>query len=171
MLREEYRHASDQQAIMEIKVKKSHAISMDLLNKLSYIDFYVPAAGDAIDARLADFVNSSFFRVELKALFRKLVGGGNYKFGVMNVVLSVGANLYKTEGGATTNLMVSTGKEVMPITDFVEIYLPIQLEETGINPMEDYVTGITYKKLNTAGVKRNSIGKSSPNTRKSTQMR
>jgi chromosome segregation ATPase len=88
VLKQELKQALDYNHQMEAKVKKSNAISVDLLKKLQFVDFYVPVRDDKIENHLAEFINTSFFRVELKSLFRR-EAHGLYSFGTMKVSIMI----------------------------------------------------------------------------------
>jgi hypothetical protein len=44
--------------------------------------------------------------------------------------------------------MVENGSQTMMMNDFVERYLPIELEQSNVNPMDNFVLNITKQRLN-----------------------
>ena len=129
---------------LEERVFKSNKISLDLLEDVKRLQmdvgFYHPMKLDPIDIRLGEFINASPDRAALKVLFIR-DQEGLYSFG------SKKCNV-KIENG----LKVRVGGGYLNIQEFVEQYLPIELEK---------LTGWDYSCIDEA--RKNS----SPNTRKS----
>jgi len=86
--------------------------------ELGYV--YVPVKSDNIDCRLAEYINWSTARPALKSLFTR-ESEGVYQFGSKRCNVKWEIN----------KLMVRVGGGYLKIDEFVEQYLPIELEKLG----------------------------------------
>jgi len=118
---------------MEEKVYKSNKISLDLINQLKIAEMelgyiYVPVKTDAIDCKLAEYINWSTARPALKSLFTR-ESEGVYQFGSKRCNIKIDLN----------KIFVRVGGGYLMIDEFVDQYLPIELEKIG-SKMADYRT-------------------------------
>lgn len=160
---------------MEEKVYKSNKISLDLINQLKIAEMelgfvYVPVRTDNIDCRLAEYINWSTARPALKSLFTR-ESEGVYQFGSKRCNVKWEIN----------KLMVRVGGGYLKIDEFVEQYLPIELEKIG-SKLGDYQANYTgtgasafmgsvIKKSTSPAREASPRRNASPNTRHSTQIR
>ena len=129
--------------------------------ELGYV--YVPVKTDNIDCRLAEYINYSTNRPALKSLFTR-ESEGVYQFGSKRCNVKWEIN----------KLMVRVGGGYLKIDEFVEQYLPIEMDKIG-SKLGDYQTNYvpasvlrqSVSPVKTASPRRTS----SPNTRLSTQIR
>lgn len=112
--------------------------------ELGYI--YTPVKTDAIDCKLAEYINWSTARPALRSLFTR-EHEGVYQFGSKKCTMKLDAK---------DQLMVRVGGGYLNIDEFCDQYLPIELEKIGTS-MAHYRT--TY----VPEVVRNQVRTQSPN--------
>jgi hypothetical protein len=110
---------------MEEKVYKSNKISLDLINQLKIAEMelgyiYVPVKTDAIDVKLAEYINWSTARPALKSLFTR-ESEGVYQFGSKRCNIKIDGN----------KILCRVGGGYLKIEEFVDQYMPIELEKIG----------------------------------------
>ena len=120
---------------MEEKVYKSNKISLELLKQLKdaeveistlqqyivdlkqRIAVYIPMKDDAIDKKLAEFINNYPERSKLKIMFMR-ESEGVYSFGTKRVAVKVEQNAIK----------IRVGGGYLSIDEFLDQYTPVELE-------------------------------------------
>ena len=117
--------AADFNITMEEKVYKSNKISLDLINQLKIAEMelgyiYVPVKTDTIDVKLAEYINWSTARPALKSLFTR-ESEGVYQFGSKRINIKIDGN----------KILCRVGGGYLKIDEFVDQYLPIELEKIG----------------------------------------
>jgi hypothetical protein len=80
-------------------------------------ELYIPVKGDAIDMRLADYINNYPDRSRLKIMFQR-ESEGVYLFGTKRVNIRVDNN----------NINVRVGGGYLSIDEFIEQYTPSEVE-------------------------------------------
>jgi hypothetical protein len=121
--------------LMEEKVYKSNKISLELLKQLkdaemeiqqlqqyiidlkSRIAIYIPVKEDAIDRKLAEFINNYPERSKLKIMFMR-ESSGVYLFGNKRVSVKV----------ENANIKIRVGGGYLSIDEFLDQYTPIELD-------------------------------------------
>jgi hypothetical protein len=163
--------AADFNITMEEKVYKSNKISLDLINQLKIAEMqlgyiYVPVKTDSIDVKLAEYINWSTARPALKSLFTR-ESEGVYQFGTKRVNIKIDSS----------KILVRVGGGYLKIDEFVDQYLPIEMEKIGNKLDNGYYNTVTEavarKSVSPTKVVRESspVRHASPNTRHSTQIR
>ena len=121
---------------MEEKVYKSNKISLQVLKELKdaeveiatlqqyiidlkqRIAVYIPMKNDAIDRRLAEYINNYPERSKLKIMFMR-ESDGVYQFGTKKVMVKVEKD----------NIKIRVGGGFLSIDEFLDQYTPIELEK------------------------------------------
>jgi CYTH domain-containing protein len=120
---------------MEEKVYKSNKISLELLKQLKdaekeigtlqqyivdlkqRIAVYIPIKNDAVDLKLAEFINNYPERSKLKIMFMR-ESEGVYSFGTKKVAVKVEKDSIK----------IRVGGGYLSIDEFLDQYTPVELE-------------------------------------------
>jgi hypothetical protein len=128
--------ASEYMKILEDKVYSANKTSLDLLKQIrdeeeeiahlktyiidlkSRLAIYLPVRDDAIDVKLAEYINNYPDRMKLKILFMR-ESSGVYEFGTKRVQVEVMQNKIK----------VRVGGGYMSIDEFLDQYTPVELEK------------------------------------------
>ena len=132
MLQQKLEEAADFNITMEEKVYKSNKISLDLINQLKIAEMqlgyiYVPVKTDTIDVKLAEYINWSTARPALKSLFTR-ESEGVYQFGSKRVNIKIDSS----------KILVRVGGGYLKIDEFVDQYLPIEMEKIGTKLDQGY---------------------------------
>lgn len=135
MLQRELEKNNDYVLTMEEKVYKSNKISLELLKQLKdaeveiamlqqyivdlkqRIAVYIPMKDDAIDKKLAEFINNYPERSKLKVMFMR-ESEGVYQFGTKRVAVKCEQNSIK----------IRVGGGYLSIDEFLDQYTPVELE-------------------------------------------
>ena len=123
--------ASNYNITMEEKVYKSNRISLDLLKEIKELEIHIrnlefqlgwynPVKGDAIDCRLAEYINAAPERPALISMFVR-ENEGVYRFGTKKTNI-------KVEQGS---IKIRVGGGYLSFDEFVDQYLPIEFEKVG----------------------------------------
>lgn len=173
-IQKDLEQAADFNITMEEKVYKSNKISLDLINQLKIAEMelgyiYTPVKTDAIDCKVAEYINWSTARPALRSLFTR-ENEGVYQFGTKKITIKLDAN---------DRLMARVGGGYLNIDEFVDQYLPLELEKIGTK-MADYRTsyvpeivrqGRTSPSKSKVIRQASPVRNASPNTRMSTSIR
>ena len=131
IMQKDLEEAADYNLSLEEKVYKSNKISLDLVAQLKHmklgLDFfghyykvYDAVKSDPVDIALEEYINWSPYKVPLSNLFAR-ESEGVYTFGSKKTTI-------KVEG---TELKVRVGGGFLSIHEFVQQYLPLELEKLG----------------------------------------
>lgn len=97
----------------EIETLKQYVIDLK-----SRIAVYIPVKGDAVDTRLAEYINNYPDRQKLKIMFMR-ESEGVYEFGSKRVFVKIDKN----------RINVRVGGGYLSIDEFLDQYTPIELEK------------------------------------------
>ena len=118
-------------AEFEIETLKQYIIDLK-----SRIAVYIPVKGDAIDVRLAEYINNFPDRKKLKIMFMR-ESDGVYQFGSKRVTVRVDKN----------KINIRVGGGYLSIDEFLDQYTPIELEKLASqDPLRrmNQVTAVQY---------------------------
>ena len=157
--------ATDYIITMEEKVYKSNKISLELLKQLKdaeveigslqqyiidlkqRIAVYIPMKDDAVDKKLAEYINNYPERSKLKIMFMR-ESDGVYQFGSKRVAVKV-----EKQG-----IKIRVGGGYLSIDEFLDQYTPIELEKLQRNdPLKRFSEKVAIQKtIVNMGVRENS---------------
>jgi hypothetical protein len=130
-MQKDLEEAADYNLSLEEKVYKSNKISLDLLAQVKHLklgldffgQYYQVYKGDkydTIDKALEEYINWSPYKIPLSNLFQK-ESEGVYTFGSKKTTMKY----------ENTELKVRVGGGFLSIHEFVQQYLPLELEKIG----------------------------------------
>jgi hypothetical protein len=130
-MQKDLEEAADYNLSLEEKVYKSNKISLDLLAQVKHLklgldffgQYYQVYKGDkydTIDKALEEYINWSPYKIPLSNLFQKETEGV-YTFGSKKTTMKY----------ENTELKVRVGGGFLSIHEFVQQYLPLELEKIG----------------------------------------
>ena len=135
-MQKELENATDYVLELEEKVYKANKTSLELLKQLKdaeveietlkqyiidlkqRIAVYIPVKEDAIDKKLAEFINNYPERSKLKIMFMRETEGV-YQFGSKRVAVKVEKD----------NIKIRVGGGHLSIDEFLDQYTPVELEK------------------------------------------
>jgi hypothetical protein len=135
-LQKELENATDYILELEEKVYKANKTSLELLKQLKdaeveietlkqyiidlkqRIAVYIPVKEDAVDKKLAEFINNYPERSKLKIMFMR-ESDGVYQFGTKRVAVKVEKD----------NIKIRVGGGYLSIDEFLDQYTPVELEK------------------------------------------
>lgn len=131
LMQKDLEEAADYNLSLEEKVYKSNKISLDLLAQVKHLklgldffgQYYQVYKGDkydTIDKALEEYINWSPYKIPLSNLFQK-ESEGVYTFGSKKTTMKY----------ENTELKVRVGGGFLSIHEFVQQYLPLELEKIG----------------------------------------
>ena len=164
-IQSELDQATDYIITMEEKVYKSNKISLELLKQLKdaeveigslqqyiidlkqRIAVYIPMKDDAVDKKLAEYINNYPERSKLKIMFMR-ESDGVYQFGSKRVAVKV-----EKQG-----IKIRVGGGYLSIDEFLDQYTPIELEKLQRNdPLKRFSEKVAIQKtIVNMGVRENS---------------
>ena len=101
--------------MLEIEVESLKAY---ILNMKSRIAIYIPVKTDAVDTKLAEYINNYPERKKLKIMFMR-ESEGVYEFGSRKVMVKVAAG----------KIQIKVGGGFLSIDEFLDQYTPSELEK------------------------------------------
>ena len=147
--------ATDYMAILEDKVFKSNKTSLELLSNLrdrevevetlkayiidlkARIAVYIPVKDDAIDRKLAEYINNYPDRQKLKIMFMRETEGV-YEFGSKRVYVKVEKD----------KIRIKVGGGFMSIDEFLDQYTPTELQKLERrDPLKRFTEKVAVQKV------------------------
>jgi hypothetical protein len=170
-LQKELENATDYVLELEEKVYKANKTSLELLKQLKdaeveietlkqyiidlkqRIAVYIPVKEDAIDKKLAEFINNYPERSKLKIMFMR-ESEGVYQFGTKRVAVKVEKDAIK----------IRVGGGYLSIDEFLDQYTPVELEKLERkDPLKRFSEKVAIQKtIVNAGVRESSPVARSP---------
>jgi len=170
-LQKELENATDYILELEEKVYKANKTSLELLKQLKdaeveietlkqyiidlkqRIAVYIPVKEDAIDKKLAEFINNYPERSKLKIMFMR-ESEGVYQFGTKRVAVKVEKD----------NIKIRVGGGYLSIDEFLDQYTPVELEKLERkDPLKRFSEKVAIQKtIVNAGVRESSPVARSP---------
>ena len=140
---------------LENRVYETNQISLDLLKQIKDQEYemevlktyvidlkakvavYIPIKGDAIDEKLADFVNNYPDRTKLKIMFLR-ESEGVYEFGSKRVMVKVERD----------KIQIKVGGGYLSIDEFLDQYTPAELEKLERrDPLKRFTERVAVQKV------------------------
>jgi hypothetical protein len=122
--------------MMEIQTLKQYII--DLKGRIAV---YIPVKNDAIDKRLAEYINNFPDRQKLKIMFMR-ESDGVYQFGSKRVTVRVDKD----------KINIRVGGGYLSIDEFLDQYTPIELEKHGRNdPLKRHHERMSVQRVAASG--------------------
>ena len=170
-LQKELENATDYILELEEKVYKANKTSLELLKQLKdaeveietlkqyiidlkqRIAVYIPVKEDAVDKKLAEFINNYPERSKLKIMFMR-ESEGVYQFGTKRVAVKVEKD----------NIKIRVGGGYLSIDEFLDQYTPVELEKLERkDPLKRFSEKVAIQKtIVNAGVRESSPVARSP---------
>jgi len=170
-LQKELEDASDYILELEEKVYKANKTSLELLKQLKdaeveietlkqyivdlkqRIAVYIPVKEDAVDKKLAEFINNYPERSKLKIMFMR-ESEGVYQFGTKRVAVKV----------ENQSIKIRVGGGYLSIDEFLDQYTPVELEKLERkDPLKRWSEKVAVQKtIVNAGVRESSPVQRSP---------
>ena len=174
-LQRELQVSSDYILQMEKRVFEANKISLELLQQVRNLEayilamkdriaVYIPVKTDAIDTKLAEYINNYPDRKKLKIMFMR-ESEGVYEFGSRKVMV-------KVERG---KIQIKVGGGFLSIDEFLDQYTPSELEKLDrVDPLKRFSEKVAVQKtlgdkvaVETSPIRRDS----SPERRQGSPMR